>query len=34
MLRKIAVEYSGKEIHLVLDNARYQKCSIVHELAM
>ena len=34
MLRKIAVEYSGKEIHLVLDNARYQKCSIVQELAM
>ena len=25
MLRQIAVEYENKEIHLVLDNARYQK---------
>lgn len=33
MLRKVAAEYSGKKVHLVLDNARYQKCHIVHELA-
>jgi transposase len=33
LLRKIASEYVGKEIHLVLDNARYQKCAIVQELA-
>ena len=33
MLRKIAKEYSGKEIHIALDNARYQKCQTVTELA-
>jgi len=33
MLRKIAAEYVGKPIHIVLDNARYQKCIIVRELA-
>lgn len=33
MLHKIAAEYEKKEIHLVLDNARYQKCKIVRELA-
>lgn len=33
MLRKVAVEYSGKKVHLVLDNARYQKRHIVQELA-
>lgn len=33
MLNKIAVEYKGKEVHIVLDNARYQKCRIVQELA-
>lgn len=33
MLRKIAVEYGKHEVHLVLDNARYQKCRIVQELA-
>ncbi len=33
MLQKVATEYAGKEVHLVPDNARYQKCSIVHELA-
>ncbi len=33
MLKKIADEYVGKEVHLVLDNARYQKCRIVQELA-
>lgn len=33
MLRKIATEYKGREVHLVLDNARYQKCQAVRELA-
>jgi transposase len=33
LLKKAAVEYAGKPIHIVLDNARYQKCNIVQELA-
>ena len=33
LLHKIAESYSGKEIHLVLDNARYQKCHDVQDLA-
>lgn len=33
MLHKIAAAYGEKEVHLVLDNARYQKCRIVQELA-
>ena len=33
MLRKVKAEYSKKKVHLVLDNARYQKCRIVQELA-
>lgn len=33
MLRKIADEYGKQEVHLVLDNARYQKCRVVRELA-
>lgn len=33
MLRKLSEEYAGKTIHIVLDNARYQKCSAVMELA-
>ena len=33
MLRKVAAEYEGKAIHIVLDNARYQKCRVVMELA-
>jgi transposase len=33
LLNKIAVEYAGKSIYIVLDNARYQKCKIVEELA-
>ena len=33
MLRKIADEYEKQEVHLVLDNARYQKCRAVRELA-
>jgi len=34
MLRKVAGEYVGKPIHIVLDNARYQKCEVVRGLAM
>ena len=33
ILQKIADKYKGSEIHLVLDNAKYQKCQIVQELA-
>lgn len=33
LLRKISTEYTGQPIHLVLDNARYQKCKAVEELA-
>lgn len=33
MLRKISEKYAGRNIHLVLDNARYQKCKIVQEVA-
>lgn len=33
MLRKVATEYGGKKVHIVLDNARYQKCHVVQELA-
>lgn len=33
LLRKISIEYAGKAIHLILDNARYQKCKAVFELA-
>ena len=33
MLRKVAVEYAGTPLHIVLDNARYQKCVAVRELA-
>ena len=29
----MAIEYVGKLIYIVLDNARYQKCAIVTELA-
>ena len=33
MLRKVASEYPGKTIHIILYNARYQKCAIVQTLA-
>lgn len=33
LLVKIRAAYKGKVIHLVLDNARYQKCACVGELA-
>ena len=33
LLGKISLEYVGKPIHIILDNARYQKCKVVQELA-
>lgn len=33
MLKKLATEYPGKAIHLVMDNARYQKCNAMKEMA-
>ena len=33
LLGKVAIEYAGKPVYIVLDNARYQKCAIVAELA-
>lgn len=33
LLRKVAMEYAGKPIHVILDNASYQKCALVQELA-
>ena len=33
VLRKIASEYVEKPVHIILDNARYQKCAVVTELA-
>jgi transposase len=33
MLRKVASEYEGKPVHIVLDNARYQKCEVVASLS-
>ena len=33
MLQKIACEYPGKTVHIILDNARYQKCTVVQSLA-
>ena len=33
MLRKVASEYIGMPVHIVLDNARYQKCEVVTALA-
>lgn len=33
MLRKLAEVYAGKEIHIILDNARYQKCKMVQDHA-
>jgi len=34
MLRKVATEYAGRPVYIILDNARYQKCEIVTSLAM
>jgi hypothetical protein len=33
MLRKVGCEYAGKSVHIVLDNARYQKCEVVTTVA-
>ena len=33
MLQLVAAEYPNKKIHIILDNARYQKCEIVTTLA-
>ena len=33
LLKKVAYEYVGKPIYIVLDNACYQKCKVVQELA-
>jgi transposase len=33
LLKKVALEYAGKPIHIILDNASYQKCALVAELA-
>jgi transposase len=33
LLRMIAKEYAGKTVTVVLDNARYQKCKLVYEVA-
>lgn len=33
MLRKVSTEYPGRAVHIVLDNARYQKCEAVRNLA-
>lgn len=33
LLRLVAKTYQGRVVHLVLDNARYQKCRVVTELA-
>jgi transposase len=33
ILWKVAAEYAGKPVYIVLDNARYQKCEVVMNLA-
>jgi len=33
MMRKISAEYADRTVHLVLDNAKYQKCDVVRSLA-
>jgi len=33
LLKKVAIEYAEMPIYLILDNARYQKCKIVEDLA-
>ena len=34
MLRQISAQYAGKTVHVILDNARYQKCQAVRSLAL
>lgn len=33
ILRKVSAKYTGRAVHLVLDNAKYQKCKAVQKLA-
>jgi transposase len=33
LLRKLSVQYSGRPIVIILDNARYQRCKLVQSLA-
>lgn len=33
MLQKLSTKYADKPVHIVLDNARYQKCRLVQDLA-
>jgi hypothetical protein len=33
LLRKLSTRYAGLPLTLVLDNARYQRCALVQELA-
>jgi transposase len=33
LLRKLSARYAGLPVTLVLDNARYQRCAVVQELA-
>ena len=33
LIQKVSLEYAGKPIYLILDNARYQKCLLVQALA-
>lgn len=33
MLRKLVLRYPGQKLHLILDNARYQKCKAVQAVA-
>ena len=33
LIKKVSMEYAGKPVYLVLDNARYQKCLVVKALA-
>jgi len=33
LLKKLSMKYIGQPIYVILDNARYQKCKIVQELA-
>ena len=33
ILHKISAKYTGRAVHLVLDNAKYQKCKAAQELA-
>jgi len=33
LIQKVSLEYAGKPIYLILDNARYQKCLLVKALA-